>query len=163
VKGEWTTCSLVGQQQNTELLRCHGCPRTFHRQCLPTKHISRPAASGEGEPDILCELCAPLGWDAFAELDEKQQAEAQEAQEEARHEAVAELMQEFDGLKDDQARSLLDSCVDDKQLAADALWLVQMQGQVLSQRNLDRARRLLEKNGRNIDLAVIEWMGGACA
>ena len=163
VKGEWTTCSLVGQQQNTELLRCHGCPRTFHRQCLPTKHISRPAASGEGEPDILCELCAPLGWDAFAELDEKQQAEAQEALEEARHEAVAELMQEFDGLKDDQARSLLDSCVDDKQLAADALWLVQMQGQVLSQRNLDRARRLLEKNGRNIDLAVIEWMGGACA
>ena len=77
--------------------------------------------------------------------------------------AVAALMQEFDGLEDSLAGALLESCDDDKQLAADALWLVQMQGQVLSQRNLDRARRLLEKNGRNIDLAVIEWMGGACA
>ena len=37
VNGEWKTCSLVGQQQNDELLKCHGCPRTFHRQCLPTE------------------------------------------------------------------------------------------------------------------------------
>ena len=92
-------------------------------------------------------------------LDEKQQAEAQEAQEEARHEAVAELMQEFDCLEDSLAGALLESCDDDKQLAAYALRLVELLGQALSQRNLDRARRLLEKNGRNIDLAVIEWMG----
>ena len=57
------------------------------------------------------------------------------------------------------AGALLESCDDDKQLAAYALRLVDLLGQALSQRNLDRARRLLEKNGRNIDLAVIEWMG----
>ena len=111
------------------MLKCHGCPRTFHRECLPQRHISRLAASGDGEPDILCELCAPLGWDAFAVLDEKQQAEAQEAQEEARHEAVAELMQEFDGLEDSLAGALLESCDDDKQLAAYALRLVELLGQ----------------------------------
>ena len=107
-------------------------------------------------------MCAPLGWDAFAELDEKQLAEAQEATA-ARHEAVAELMQEFDGLEDSLAGALLESCGDDKQLAGDALRLAHLQGHALSQRNLDRARLLLEKNGRNIDLAMIELesMGAA--
>ena len=167
VNGKWTTCSLVGQQQNDELLKCHGCPRTFHRQCLPTKHICRPAASGDGEPDILCELCAqeaatdPSGGtaeDSLAELDEKQQAEAQEATA-ARHEAVAELMQEFDGSlvgresEDSLAGArVLESCGDDKQLAlcraqpptpAITLRLVQLQGQAHTS---PRASSSLQRN-----------------
>ena len=68
-------------------------------------------------------------------------------------------MQEFDSLEDSVAGALLDSCDDDKQLAGDALRLAHLQGHALSQRNLDRARRLLEKNGRNIELATREVMG----
>ena len=42
----WRKC-----EQDGELILCYGCPRTFHRQCLPTPYSRR----------WLCDLCESVG------------------------------------------------------------------------------------------------------
>jgi hypothetical protein len=46
-------------ETHPSLQMCYGCPRTFHEQCIPEHTITRENGA------MLCNLCAPVGWQAL--------------------------------------------------------------------------------------------------
>ena len=45
---------------DSDLHKCQGCPRTFHKVCLPKGHVKLAQGNGENI-HFLCELCASVG------------------------------------------------------------------------------------------------------
>ena len=53
-------CTVIGEDVHL----CCGCPRAFHLACIPTGALFKPSHDASGEV-FLCELCAPVGWQAL--------------------------------------------------------------------------------------------------
>jgi len=64
----WVACKQADPTDDT-LLRCDGCPRTFHEACVPARSRWRQRlirdGMDEGAPSLLCDLCASVGWQAL--------------------------------------------------------------------------------------------------
>ena len=48
------------RDDDTELIRCCGCPRTFHFECIEAGARRHGDVRAGGW--LLCALCAPAGW-----------------------------------------------------------------------------------------------------
>ena len=59
---EWKHCDGEGPSIN-----CCGCPRLFHEGCLPIGHMRKQSLDDPEAFEYLCDLCAPVGWQALNE------------------------------------------------------------------------------------------------
>lgn len=57
---EWSHCDLDGDS-----IICCGCPRLFHEGCLPLGHTCKRSFEDPTLFEFLCDLCAPVGWQAL--------------------------------------------------------------------------------------------------
>ena len=65
---EWAAKCARDEEDGLQLHMCCGCPRAFHEQCIPQGAKRKPSRDGQSFV-FLCELCAPVGWQALYHTD----------------------------------------------------------------------------------------------